>query len=215
MNINQLLTFFVPKDKIFFTLFTQASANLVEISAALKEFLNTNSKEKRMEYFKLIEELEHKGDAITHDIFKELSTNFITPFDREDIHYLATSLDDVADFIHGSAKQVELYKVEEITPAMKKLGELIEWCAKEVHVAVSNLRDLNNIVRIKEALVRINSLENHADDVFDSAIAELFDHEKDPIRLIKIKGILGSLELATDKCEDVANSIESVIIKNS
>lgn len=215
MIINQILTFFVPKDKIFYSLFIQASANLVEISSTLKEYLNSNSRERRMELYKKMEELEHKGDSITHDIFKQLSVNFITPFDREDIHYLATSLDDVADFIYGSAKQIELFKLDEITPAMKKLAELLEWSANEVHVAVTNLKDLNNIVRIKEALVRINSLENHADDVYDSALAELFDNEKDPIRLIKLKGVLGSLELATDKCEDVANTIESVIIKNS
>ncbi len=214
MALGKIFSFLVPKDKNFFKLFTQASENLVEISKTFSEMANAPL-EKRQELQKKISDLEHVGDEITHQIFTELSTNFITPFDREDISYLASSLDDIVDYIHGSAKRLDTYKIEDISPAMKKLCEIIEHSAKEIHVAVSNMKDMNNAVRIREAIVRINSLENHADDVFDTAIAELFDNEKDAIKILKLKEILSNMETATDKCEDVANVIETIIVKNS
>lgn len=214
MALGKIFSFLVPKDKNFFKLFAQASDNLVEISKTFSEMANA-PRERRQELLKKISDLEHVGDEITHQIFTELSTNFITPFDREDISYLASSLDDIVDYIDGSAKRIETYRIEEITPAMKKLCEIIEHSAKEIHIAVSNMKDMSNAVRIREAIVRINSLENHADDVFDTAIADLFDNEKDAIKIMKMKEILSNMETATDKCEDVANVIETIIVKNS
>ncbi len=214
MALGKIFSFLVPKDKNFFKLFSQASDNLVEISKVFSEMANA-PREKRQELLKKISDLEHVGDEITHQIFTELSTNFITPFDREDISYLASSLDDIVDYIDGSAKRIDTYRIEEITPAMKKLCEIIEHSAKEIHIAVSNMKDMSNAVRIREAIVRINSLENHADDVFDTAIADLFDNEKDAIKIMKMKEILSNMETATDKCEDVANVIETIIVKNS
>ena len=214
MALGKIFSFLVPKDKNFFILFAQASNNLVEISKVFSEMANAPA-EKRNELLKKISDLEHVGDEITHQIFTELSTNFITPFDREDISYLASSLDDIVDYIDGSAKRINTYKITEITPAMKKLCEIIEHSAKEIHIAVSNMKDMSNAVRIREAIVRINSLENHADDVFDTAIADLFDNEKDAIKIMKMKEILSNMETATDKCEDVANVIETIIVKNS
>ncbi len=214
MALGKIFSFLVPKDKNFFKLFAQASDNLVEISKTFSEMANA-PKEKRQELLKKISDLEHVGDEITHQIFTELSTNFITPFDREDISYLASSLDDIVDYIDGSAKRIETYRIEDITPAMKKLCEIIEHSAKEIHIAVSNMKDMSNAVRIREAIVRINSLENHADDVFDTAIADLFDNEKDAIKIMKMKEILSNMETATDKCEDVANVIETIMVKNS
>ena len=214
MALGKIFSFLVPKDKNFFKLFAQASDNLVEISKVFSEMANAPV-EKRQELLKKIGDLEHVGDELTHQIFTELSTNFITPFDREDISYLASSLDDIVDYIDGSAKRIETYRIDEITPAMKKLCEIIEHSAKEIHIAVSNMKDMNNAVRIREAIVRINSLENHADDVFDTAIADLFDNEKDAIKIMKMKEILSNMETATDKCEDVANVIETIMVKNS
>lgn len=208
-----LLQFFIPQDKKFFPMFEQASANLLEISKVLDKMVKESSMEKRVAYIREIERLEHVGDGHTHEILKELSANFITPFDREDIHNLVTSLDDIVDYIHGSAKRIELYKVTEIGPAMIKLAELILQGAEELHVAVCGLRDIKKSGRIKEACVKINSIENHADDIFDMRIAELFENEKDAVKIIKVKEILSALETATDKCEDAANSIESIVIK--
>lgn len=214
MAFGKIFSLLVPKSNNFFKLFVQSSNNLVEISKVLSEMINS-SNHQRHEMQKKIADLEHVGDDITHQIFTELSTNFITPFDREDISYLASSLDDIVDYIHGTAKRLDTYKVEESTAAMKKLCEIIEHSAKEIHVAVSNMKDMNNAIRIREAIVRINSLENHADDVFDTAIADLFENEKDAVKIIKIKEILSNMETATDKCEDVANVIETIMVKNS
>ena len=159
--------------------------------------------------------MEHVGDSVTHEIFTALSTNFITPFDREDIQYLASSLDDIADYIDGSAKRLVLYKIDEYSQPMRQMAEIIFKSAVEIKAAVGELKSLENKLRIREALVRINSLENHADDIFDGAIANLFEEEKDAIKIIKLKEILSNMETATDKCEDVANVIETILIKNS
>ena len=160
-----------------------------------------------------LEHLEHQGDNITHMIFNELSRNFITPFDREDIHALASAIDDVLDFIHGSAKRIELYKVTEISEAIIALADTILKGAIELNVAVRNLENLKQIMLIKESCVKINSLENHADDIFNQGIAKLFEEEKDPIQVIKLKEILSALETATDKCEDAANTIQTILVK--
>lgn len=208
-----ILKFLVPQDKKFFQLFEKASANLLDTSKTLVEMVNTPSTDKRRELIREIERLEHVGDSLTHETLNELSTNFITPFDREDIHDMVAALDDVVDFIHGSAKRIELYKLADIPPAVRKLADLVLQGAQELHTAVSNLKDIKKPDLIREACVKINSIENHADDVFDMAIAQLFDEEKDAIKLIKTKEVLSALETATDKCEDVANAISSMILK--
>ena len=153
-----ILQFFIPQDKKFFPLFEKASGNLLQSSRVLVEMVNTSSLEKRIELIKEIERLEHIGDSVTHEIFSELSSNFITPFDREDIHYLVSSIDDIVDYIHGSAKRIELYKVNEITPTISKLAELILQSSEELHKAVCGLRKMKNVGIIKEACVKINSI---------------------------------------------------------
>ena len=214
MNLN-IFEFFQPKDKVFFLLFQQASHNAVETSKVLVELVTTTSLEKRKELFREIERLEHVGDSITHETFNQLSLNFITPFDREDIHNLVSAIDDIVDYIHGASKRMELYKVEEMTPAIVKLSELILKGSEELEVAVKELRNLKNITKIKEATVRINSIENHADDIFDMAIAKLFEEEKNAVEVIKMKDVLSMLETATDKCEDAADVINAILIKNA
>ncbi len=215
MNFSNLLQLFIPKDRIFFSLFEKATQNLVVISKTLGQMVNADDPAKRRVLIREIERLEHVGDSITHEIFNELSANFITPFDREDIQALASSIDDIADFIHGSAKRVELYKIEAMSPAIIKLAELIEISSQELHVAVSELTNKKDINKIKESCVRINSIENHADDVFNMAIANLFEQEKDAIAIIKVKEILAALETATDKCEDAANVLQTILVKNA
>lgn len=215
MKLDFFIQFFVPKDKKFFPLFEQASSNLVDISKVLYEAVTTSSDEKRTELIREIEHLEHKGDEIAHQIFHELGATFITPFDREDIHELTSVLDDVLDFIHGSAKRIELYKIKSLPPSVVKLSELILRSAEELHKAICELRNLKNISKIKEACVRINSIENHADDIFNNAIARLFEEKTNAIEIIKMKEVLAALETATDKCEDAANVIETIIVKNA
>jgi uncharacterized protein len=215
MGLNGIFQYFVPKDRKFFPLFEKASGNLIKIGEALVEFVNTTDESRRLEIGKLIEDLEHVGDDLTHQIFLELSKNFITPFDREDIHALASAIDDIADFIHGSASRMKLYKVNVMTTPIKKLADLILQGCQDVDKAVGELKNLKNIRLITDSCVRINSMENQADYIFDTAVGELFEYEKDAIVLIKYKEVLSALETATDKCEDVANVLESILVKNA
>jgi uncharacterized protein len=214
MSLN-IFQYFTPKDKKFFPLFEKAAGNATATAKVLVELVNTSSPDKRRELFREIERLEHVGDNITHETFSELSANFITPFDREDINNLVSAIDDIVDYIHGASKRMELYKVENMTPAIVKISELILKGAEELEIAVSELRNLKNITKIKEATVRINSIENHADDIFDIAIAKLFEEEKNAVEVIKMKDVLSMLETATDKCEDAANVINTILIKNA
>ena len=215
MSLNSIFQYFVPKDKKFFPLFEQAGANLIEMAKALQESVYMTDLTKRAALNKKIEDLEHKGDDITHQIHLELGKNFITPFDREDIHSLASSLDDVADFIQGASNRMELYKVETPSQAMKEIADLILEATDHVAKALNELRDLKNIRNITDSCVRINSVENKADYIFDKAVSELFEYEKDAITLIKTKEVLSAMEDATDKCEDVANVLESILAKNA
>ncbi len=212
-SLNSIFQYFVPKDRIFFPLFEEATTNLSKMGDVLVEVVNAPNMEERNTKIKLIEDLEHRGDEITHQIFLELSKNFITPFDREDIHYLASAIDDVADYIHGSTSRILYYKIDNISDHIKKLSELIMQSTKELEKAVVELRNMKNLRKITDACVRINSIENQADYVFDTAVAQLFEFESNAIELIKQKEVLGSLETATDKCEDAANVIESIIVK--
>lgn len=215
MSLNSIFQYFVPKDKKFFPLFEQAGSNLIDMAKLLQESVYSSDAASRKEFAKKIEDLEHKGDNITHQIHLELGKNFITPFDREDIHALASSLDDVADFIHGAANRMELYKIDVITKPMQNLSDLILEATEHVAKAIFELRDLKNIRNITDSCVRINSVENKADTIFDKAVADLFEFEKDAINLIRYKEILSAMEDATDKCEDVANVLESILVKNA
>lgn len=215
MSLNSIFQYFVPKDKKFFPLFEQAGNNLIEMSKLLKDIVNSSNSEKKKEFTRKMEDLEHKGDNITHQIHLELGKNFITPFDREDIHSLASSLDDVADFIHGAANRMDLYKLDKATEPMIEIADLLVEATEHVSKAIHELRDLKNIRNITDSCVRINSVENKADYIFDKAVADLFEFEKDAISLIKHKEVLSAMEDATDKCEDVANVLESILVKNA
>jgi uncharacterized protein Yka (UPF0111/DUF47 family) len=160
-----------------------------------------------------IEDLEHKNDENTHRIFTELGRNFITPFDREDIHYLATALDDICDYIYASSKKINFYNVNPNDTGIQKMAELILHGSQEIRKAVMGLRDMKNLREMTEAMVKVNSIENQADDVFDMSIEMLFQQENDFKEVIKKREIYQVMEIATDKCEDAANVIESIIIK--
>ena len=213
MSLNSIFQYFVPKDKKFFPLFEQASSNLISISAKLIEAVNTSDLAKREAIIKEIENYEHIGDKITHEIFLELSKNFITPFDREDIHSLASAIDDIADYIYASAKKINFYKVNPNDTGIHKLAELILQGTQETKKAVLGLRNMKNIKEMTEAMIKVNSIENQADDIFDMSIEKLFEQENDFKEVIKKREIYQVLEIATDKIEDVSNVIESIIIK--
>ncbi len=213
--MNNIFSYFIPKDRKFFPLFEKASANLLQMADRLLEVVNSENTPEREKMYKEIERLEQYGDEITHQIYLELSKTFITPFDREDIHSLASALDDIADYIHGSSNRMFLYNVIEMTEPVKKLAELVAEGCKEVNKAVLEIKNLKNIRVITDSCVRINSIENQADYVFDKAVGDLFDYEEDAKNIIKYKEVLSALETATDMCEDVANVMESILVKNA
>ena len=216
MSLNSIFQYFVPKDKkIFFPLFEQAASNVVAIATVLVEAVNTANPGTREEMFKQIDKLENRGDELTHQIYLELGKNFITPFDREDIHALATAIDDVADNTQGAANRMSLYRIDEYNEHIRKLSDLILQGSIDLEKAVRELKDLRNVRAIADSCIRINSVENQADYVFDRAVADLFLYEKDAIKLIKYKEILAALENATDMCEDAANVMESILVKNA
>ncbi len=213
MGMNTIGRFFMPKNKVFYDLFEQVVDTLGEMGLMLKKVVAEPDYDKRAPLIRQIEDLEHKNDDHTHKIFTELGRNFITPFDREDIHYLATSLDDIADYIFASSKKINLYHVNPTDTGIQKMADLIEQGCVEIRTAVYGLRDLKDLRKMTEALVKVNSIENQADDVFDMSIEMLFQHENDAKEVIKKREIYQAMEIATDKCEDAANVIESIIIK--
>lgn len=214
MSLNSIFQFLVPKDKKFFPLFEQASQNLILLAETLHEAVNA-PKAERENYFKKIEELEAVIEEITHQTHLELSRNFITPFDREDIHALVKSMDDVADYLHGSASRMKLYQVEKITKSIRKLTEINLEACQQIGVAIAELKDLKNLKAIADACKKINKLESKADNVFDKAVADIFENETDAKNIIKYKEVLSALESASDKCKSVANVLESVVVKHS
>ncbi len=213
MGINTIFKIFLPKDRVFYGLFEQAAENITIMGKLLEQLVFEADADKRAAIAKQLEEYEHKNDELTHQVFQELSRNFITPFDREDIHYLATALDDVADYIWASAKKIQFHGVNPQDQGIQKMAEVIRQSATEIGNAVSQLRELKNPAKITESLVKINSMENHADDIFDMSIKILFEKETDFKELIRRREVYTVMEVATDKCEDVANVIETIIVK--
>lgn len=212
-GINTMLKIFLPKDKIFYQLFENVSEVLVKMGDKLKDVVNEPDFDKRAKLIQEIEDMEHINDDYTHTIFTELGKNFITPFDREDIHYLATSLDDIADYIYASAKKINFYRVNPIDIGFNKMADLIALGCRQIEIAVKELRNMKNMRLITDALVSINSVENQADDIFDMSIERLFATEPDAKEVIKKREIYQVMEIVTDKCEDAANVMESIIIK--
>ncbi|RYG06087.1 MAG: DUF47 domain-containing protein [Chitinophagaceae bacterium] len=204
---------FTPKDKIFYSLFEQVAATVYEMGKVMKQVVTEPDYDKRAALISQIEDLEHVNDDLTHKIFTELGRNFITPFDREDIHYLASALDDICDYIFASAKKINFYKVNPNDQGIQKMADLIEQGCEQIKNAVLELRNMRNMRQITDALVKVNSIENQADDIFDMSIERLFETEPDAKEVIKKREIYQVMEIVTDKCEDAGNVIESIIIK--
>ena len=213
MGFNSIGKFFMPKNKIFYDLFEQVAETVEETGFVFKKMIVEPDADKRAHLAIQIENLEHKNDDHTHKIFTELGRNFITPFDREDIHYLATALDDIVDYIFSSSKKIKFYRVNPNENSIQRMGDLISQSCSEIKKAVYGLRDMKDLRKMTEALVKVNSIENQADDVYDMSVEMLFMQENDAKEVIKKKEIYQVLEIVTDKCEDAVNVIESIIIK--
>jgi len=209
MGIRELL---IPRDTVFFDLFERQAGILTEAAWQLVDLTEnfTNVKEKRH----AIENLEHKGDQVTHDIYEQLNRTFITPLEPEEISRLASTLDEVLDYIDGAAEKMQYYSIESTDSYMVELAKLIHQSAREIESAVKSVRTIKDPRYIEERCIEVNRLENVADDVLAQAVTELFK-TTDAIRIIKLKDIYEQLETATDNCEDVANTLSDIAIRHS
>lgn len=200
----------MPRETKFFEIFENMASNVTEGARVLLQILQTF--ENVEGGVQRIKEIEHRGDDMTHAVMTKLNQTFITPFDREDIHRLASSLDDVLDFVNAAGQRLVLYKIRRAPSPAAQLAGLIVRQSEELTKAVSLLEKNKHVL---EHCVEINRLEDEADSVCREAIANLFENEKDPIELIKMKELFEVLEMATDKAEDAANVLEAVVLKSA
>ena len=204
---------FMPREEGFFDLFEENARNMVKAARCLKELVDTwRDVEQKVNE---ITELEHQGDAITHKIAAQLHRTFVTPFDREDIAELAHTMDDVTDFIHAASDAMLLYKVDPPGRRVKELADIIVQGATEIEKAMPQLRRRSELKRLLKRCVELNRVENLADQVYRAALAELFSDSTDIAHIIKWREIFAHMESATDRCEDVANILEGVAVKNA
>jgi predicted phosphate transport protein (TIGR00153 family) len=200
----------IPREERFFDDFVALAEQIQKGAGVLDEMLAPDRPiwDKADE----LKEIEHKCDFLTHQIIQRLHRTFVTPLDREDIHALARSLDDVIDAIDASAAFIRLYQIPSVRPSARELAKIIRQSAEQV---VRAMKALGGKGGVTEAAVEINRLENEADRAHQAAIRALFDEERDPVTIMKWKEILDFLEEATDRCEDVANVLEGVVVKHA
>ena len=199
----------IPRDVRFFELFDQQSQHIIKAAAVFHEMVN-NFADARAKA-NAIKEVEHQGDSVTHEVVKRLNTTFITPIDREDIHALATRLDDVLDYIEASSERLVVYRIKEPTSACRAMADVIVSTTHAMDRAIRCLRTMDP--GFHEHAVEVNRLENSADNLLRDSLAALFEENPDPIEVIKWKEIYETMEIVTDRCEDVANVIEGIILK--
>jgi len=201
-----------PKDTDFFEIFDKASLNLTKAATLLVALMeNFDNIEARV---KEIYEVEQEGDILTHDIMKKLNKTFITPIDREDLHALASRLDDVLDLIWAAVDRLSVFKVKESTKEAISMSKDLLATVEMIHKAIKKLKE-KDYSYVQEYCIEINRLENRIDRDFRDALGRLFDEFKDPILIIKWKEIYEHLEDASDKSEDVANTLESIVLKHA
>ncbi|MCA9461858.1 MAG: DUF47 domain-containing protein [Nitrospira sp.] len=201
---------FLPRESDFFHLFEQASQNVVEAGLCLKNLMTSyDNPEQQIQHIK---DLEHKGDGFTHEIVFKLNKTFITPLDREDIHQLASALDDILDEIDAVAELFMVFKIARPTPTALKLSGILHEAALEVGKGIQLLGQKK--WDMKDCAIRVNSLENEADRVSREAISRLFEEEADPKMVMKWKEIYENFEMGTDSCEDVVNVLERIALKH-
>ena len=201
---------FFPKEIDFFEIFDKTSLNITKAASQLVDFMeNFDNPEVRA---KEIHEIEQDSDMLTHDIMKKLNKTFITPIDREDLYALASRMDDVIDLIWAVADRISVFKLKEPMPEAIVMSKDILTTAEVMHKAVKKLKE-KNYAHVQEYCIEINRLENRVDRGFRDALGKLFDDVKDPILIIKWKEIYEHLEDASDRCEDVANVLESIVLK--
>jgi predicted phosphate transport protein (TIGR00153 family) len=200
----------LPKEENFFLLFEKASDNLVAGAKLFQDFMDRyeNVEEKAQK----LKDVEHQGDLIIHEIVEKLNRSFVTPIDRDDIHSLASGLDDVLDSIEAIANRMVLFKIPSPTEPLRRMTAILIQASEQIQKAVHSLRKLDHLMVF---CIEIKRLETQADEISRTLLGELFEREKDPIAVIKWKEIYGRMEAAADKCADIAKIIEAIVVKNA
>lgn len=208
-----ILKFFQPKDKIFQNLFEQTAEISVKISEVFLEAMKQTN-EKRFEILAQTGHLEHQADEVVHNLYVELSKNFITPFDREDIHELAAAMDDVVDYIDEVGNKMKNYEFSEFNDYVLKMAELNNEACKALKIAIYELRNMKNLDKVNAACLNIHGYESKVDILYNQAMGDLIRNNKDnPVKIIVMKDLFEELETVSDKCQDASNVIESIVIK--
>jgi len=200
----------IPQQEKFFDMFISMAQNAHEASKLLTVMME--QPDKIRDTAESIKALEHKGDRMTHDLIVKLNKTFIVPIDREDIYGLSSKLDDVTDLIESIARRLVLFKVTEVSEPALELARVLQRSTAAIVVAVS---ELQNGLKVMDPCIEINRLEDQADHIYHLALGKLFETEIDPIALIKWKELYEKLEASLDRCEDVANVIEGIVVKNA
>jgi predicted phosphate transport protein (TIGR00153 family) len=200
----------IPRSHDFYELFDRAAANMAETAELLNKLM-TDFRDPEAAHAE-IRQREHEGDEITHEIMRALNTTFVTPFDREDIHHLASSVDDILDGMEAVADLLVLYHIEQILPEMRQQAEVLARAADQTYQAMTQLRGFSGLDRY---WVEINRLENEGDRVYRKTVAHLFSGEFKAMDVLKWKDLVEQLEAAIDGCEDVANTLESIVLKHA
>jgi predicted phosphate transport protein (TIGR00153 family) len=205
----------MPREARFFALFNRHAELIAEGGHAIAELVRDYADEdKRRRLVERIGEIERSADKVTHETVSLLHTTFITPFDRDIIHRLISTMDDILDLIQDAAESAQLFDIETMPPDAARLANLLEDCCQHVRDAVALLSSMDNAQRALALAQKIDGLESDADAVMRAGVSRLFREEQDVRQLIKHKNVYEFLESATDKCQDVANVIESVIVEN-
>lgn len=214
MGLGSILRFLLPRDDKFLSYFEQAADNLKKAGDLYISLAKVNSRAELIARRDEIKRLEHVGDELTHRIFEELNLSFITPFDREDIYELAKGIDDVLDLIDHVADLLLLYQIDKIESDVALLLNVVDRAITEIHQSVRLLRQMN-YDSIREHIVRVHEMENEGDRLYRLFMGKLFAEQKDAIQLLKYSSLFNEMEHAIDKCEDLMNSIESIMLKNA
>ncbi len=213
MKLSQVVKYFVPKEKKFYGMFNQAAENNVQAAKALNRLLKSASTEESREIRQIIKQIEKQGDDITNHLFDELNRNFITPFDREDMHALTAQIDDVVDLIYSLSWKVEFYRFNNFSTYMADMGELLYQGSLHMLNAISGLENMKNASKTLKACKELRKIESKIDEYYHKAIGNLFDNEKDAIELIKQKELLMNIEKISNKMEDVSDVVKTIIVK--
>ena len=217
MRFDSLIRMLLPREERFHELLDKDTAHLMRAARLFSEIAQTESLEDRRAKVAQLKGLEHEGDLITTEVFSALNSTFITPLDREDIRSLAVDLDDILDYLEGVAQYLILFEIDESPEPLRKFARILASMVDEIHTATGLIWDLSNEKKIQEAVVRISQLENEADALYFTVIADLFrsGQGRDPVEILKWKEIYQGLEDACDECKDFTHTLSNVVVKNA